>query len=120
MDVFVKIAERKIREAQLQGAFQNLPSKGRPLPQDTDSGVPRELRMCYKILKNAGVIPEELQIRKEMLRLKDLIQVCEQEDGRREHARKLSMMQLRLELLLQKNRKSLPAPYEARVGTRLT
>ena len=36
-------------------------------------GVPEHLRMGYKILKNAGVLPEEMQLKKEMVSLKTLL-----------------------------------------------
>ena len=56
-NTMAKIAEQKIREAQERGEFDNLPGRGRPLELDDDAGVPDDMRMAYKILKNAGVVP---------------------------------------------------------------
>ncbi len=115
MDVFGKIAERKIREALADGAFKDLPGKGLPLSPDEDGAVPSELKMAYKILKNAGVLPEELQVRKELLRLEDLIAICEDDGARREYKQKMTLMRLKLEILLEKSGKRLPSTYENRV-----
>lgn len=57
MDVFLNIAEEKIRQAIRNGDLDNIPGKGKPLQLEDLSMVPPELRMSYKILKNAGMIP---------------------------------------------------------------
>ena len=55
--VLQTIAEERIREAQEQGVFDNLPGQGAPLKESDDSNIPEELRMAYHILKNAGCVP---------------------------------------------------------------
>ena len=45
------IAENRIREAQQNGEFDNLPGMGKPLEFEDDSNIPEDLRMAYKILK---------------------------------------------------------------------
>ena len=50
------LAERKIEEAIERGDFDDLPGAGRPLDlDDLDPMLPEELRMAYRILKNAGM-----------------------------------------------------------------
>ena len=71
-----KIAEQRIREAMERGEFDNLPFHGKPIKLDALTGVPEHLRMGYKILKNAGVLPEELQLKKEIVSLKTLLEAC--------------------------------------------
>ena len=66
MDILASIAERKIREAMARGEFDNLPGKGKPIVQEDLSGVPEELRMAYKILKNAGFVPPEVELSNEI------------------------------------------------------
>ena len=61
MFAFELIAERKIEEALARGEFDGLPGEGRPLELDDDALVPEELRMAYRILKNAGFAPQEVQ-----------------------------------------------------------
>lgn len=56
-----ELVERRIEEARRQGAFDDLPGSGRPLELDDDRLVPEELRMAYRILKNAGLAPPEVE-----------------------------------------------------------
>ena len=55
------LAERKIAEAVSRGEFDDLPGAGRPLDLEDDALIPEELRMAYRILKNAGFTPKEVQ-----------------------------------------------------------
>ena len=68
------IAERKIREAQEKGEFDNLPGKGKPLQLEDDSQIPEELRLAYKILKNADCLPPELELKKDIIRMEEMLQ----------------------------------------------
>src|SRR5437764_5331320 len=83
MDILAKIAEQRIREAMERGEFDNLPFHGKPIKLDDLVGVPGHLRMGYKILKNAGILPEEMQLKKEMISLKDLLDACYDKAERR-------------------------------------
>ncbi|MFH0787052.1 MAG: DnaJ family domain-containing protein [Pseudomonadota bacterium] len=71
------IAERKIQEAIRNGELDNLPGKGQPLQLDDDSHIPEELRLAYKILKNADCLPPELELKKEIVVLRDLLRGME-------------------------------------------
>ena len=55
------IAEKKIAEALARGDFDDLPGRGRPLDLEEDPLVPEDLRMAYRILRNAGYVPEEVR-----------------------------------------------------------
>ncbi len=69
---FEAIVEQRIKKAQKQGAFEKLPGSGRPLEFD-DANVPNELRLSHKILKNAGFLPPEIELRKKISRTQDLM-----------------------------------------------
>ena len=58
--VIQSIAERRIEESMAKGDFDDLPGRGKPLELEDDSHVPPELRMAYKVLRNAGCVPPEL------------------------------------------------------------
>lgn len=77
--VFAIIAENRILEAEKNGVFENLPGMGQPLDLADDSAVPQDLRMAWKILKNAGCLPPEIEERKEIARLTDLLANCKDE-----------------------------------------
>lgn len=56
MDAITYIAEARIREAQEQGAFDNLPGTGQPIDLSAEADIPPEFRMAYTLLKNGGYI----------------------------------------------------------------
>lgn len=93
MDIFQKIAERKIREAIENGDFDNLRNSGKPMDLEDDLFVPEDLRCAYRVLRNAGCIPPELEIRKEIMNLKDLIETL---DDERERLRKIRELNFKI------------------------
>jgi hypothetical protein len=70
--MFELLAERKIAEAMANGEFDGLPGAGRPLDLGDDALIPEELRVAYRILKNAGYIPPEVQALNEIAALERL------------------------------------------------
>jgi len=92
------LIEAKIAEAQRAGAFDKLPGAGRPLDLDDDQLVPEDVRMAYRILKNAGFVPPEIEERKEAASLRTLIArtVADSPEKRRALAR-LALLDARLE-----------------------
>lgn len=93
------LAEQKIAEAMARGEFDDLPGKGKPLKVEDLSGVPEDLRMAYKLMKNAGYVPEEIQLQQEMVRLADLLAACEEGPEKQALKKQLSEQRLRLKLL---------------------
>ncbi|MDA2242478.1 DUF1992 domain-containing protein [Bacillus cereus group sp. Bc222] len=90
-------AERHIRDAQTKGEFDNLPGSGEPLVLDDDSHIPSELRAGYRLLKNAGCLPPELEQRKEAVELADLLKGIRKDDPRHgELCRRLALVELKL------------------------
>lgn len=106
MDIFTVIAENRIREAMSKGEFENLPCQGKPLEIDDLSHVPEELRAGYILLKNAGVLPEEIQLKKEIITLQKLIDCCyddRADDNEIKHLRrKLNEKMLRYDMIMEK------------------
>jgi len=107
MDIFNMIAERKISEAIQRGEFENLALKGTRLDLREASHIPAELQMGYHILKNAGVIPEELTLGKEIQSLRDLLANCVGTPEEPEVSRKLRNRLLQLNILLEKRGRSI-------------
>ncbi len=99
MYIFHKIAEQRIREAMEKGAFDNLEGKGKPLVFEDDSFVPPDLRMAYKILKNAGFLPPELQAEKEIKNAEDLLEAMSDERERYRQAKKLNVLIMKANML---------------------
>jgi len=61
MSTLDAIAERRIAEAQARGEFDDLPGAGAPLELGDDALVPEDLRAAYRVLRNAGFVPPELE-----------------------------------------------------------
>ena len=55
------IVEQRIQEAQARGEFDGLPGQGKPLELDDDRLVPQDVRVAYRILRNAGCVPPEVE-----------------------------------------------------------
>ncbi|WP_277678252.1 DnaJ family domain-containing protein [Gracilibacillus dipsosauri] len=102
MDVFAQLAEERIKKAIEEGEFDQLKGRGKPLKQDDLSHVPEDLRMGYRLLKNSGFLPEELQINKELVTLRDLIKSCDSESEKKRLEKKLTEKELRLRMLIEK------------------
>ena len=120
MDIFRVIAERKISEAMEQGEFSCLPGRGKPLVLSDDAWVPADLRIAYRILKNAGHIPPELEIRNEIISLRDLIERLDDDGERMKKLRALNFKIIQLEMMRKRplGLKNNPA-YEYRVMDRM-
>ena len=100
MDILATIAERKIRESMAQGEFDDLPGAGMPLAMDEElTGVPAELRMAYKILKNAGFVPPEVELRREIVSLREMLGTLEDDEKRRSVGRELDFKLLKLGMM---------------------
>ena len=90
-------AERHIRDAQRKGEFDELPGSGKPLVLDDDSHIAPELRAGYRLLKNAGCLPPELEQRREAVELSDLLNGIRHDDPRYfELSRRLALLELKL------------------------
>jgi hypothetical protein len=84
---FTKIVEGRIRKAQKKGEFENLEGTGEPLNLTDDQAVVEELRLAYKILKNADCLPPEIEIKKEIHQTEELL------DGMADTAEKYRTME---------------------------
>ena len=70
---FEKIVEKRILKAQKKGDFENLIGSGKPLKLNENYYIPEELRLAYKILKNADCLPPEIELKKEIKQTEDLL-----------------------------------------------
>ncbi len=102
MEAFYKIAERRIAEAMLNGEFDDLQGKGKPLIFDDDVFIPEDLRMAYKFLKSSGCIPPELEMRKEIVNLCSLMNTIDDDQERLKKIRELNFKLLKLNMTRKK------------------
>ncbi|MGW8272016.1 MAG: DnaJ family domain-containing protein [Thermodesulfovibrionales bacterium] len=90
MDILAVIAERKIQEAIERGELDSLPNAGKPLTCDDDAGIPQDLRMAYRILKNAGCVPPEIDLLRQIASLRELIECLDDDRERMRRVRELN------------------------------
>lgn len=102
MDIWAVIAEGKIKESIEKGEFKDLPGQGKPLQLQDLSHIPEELRVGYTLLKNAGVLPEEMELKKEIISLHKLISSCYDEEYRNSIQRKINEKILRFNIMMEK------------------
>ena len=74
MSPFDLLAERRIRDAQERGEFDDLPGSGRPLDLEDDLLVPEELRVAHRLLKNAGFVTPEPEMHHEIRSIERLLE----------------------------------------------
>ncbi len=106
MSIIARMAEEKIKRAINNGELDNLTGKGKPLYLEKNSAIPEELRTSYKILKNAGVLPEELEVKKEIVTLQNLLDCCYDDKEKLNLKKKLNENMLRYNILMERRGKS--------------
>jgi hypothetical protein len=97
--VFGRIAEERILEAQRRGDFDNLPGHGKPLQLEDDSHVPEDLRLAYKVLKNADCLPPELELKKEILTTEQMLGRITDEGEKYKQLKRLNFLVMKLNML---------------------
>jgi hypothetical protein len=117
---FEKIVEERIQQSIKNGDFNNLPGEGRPLKADDFSRIPEDLRLAYRILKNADCVPPEIDIKKEIIRTETLLECQIDEKQRYQTIRKLNFLIMKLNTM----RKGcvafeLPQKYENQIVDRI-
>lgn len=93
-----QLAEQRIAKAIEDGTLKVDGWKNKPLPLDDDSFVPDDLKMAYKILKNSGYVPPEVELRKEVQKLEDLIIITEDGHQRVKQMKKLDLLMRKIDL----------------------
>jgi hypothetical protein len=93
---FEKIVEERIKQAQEKGAFDNLSGSGQPLVFEDDRHVAEDLRLAYKILKNADCLPPEIEIKKEIQQTEALLAQMKNTESKYRILKKLNYLIMKL------------------------
>ncbi len=96
--IFDKIADEKIREAIENGEFDDLPGKGKPLRLEEDRHLPADLRLVFKILKNADCLPPEIELRKQIQTTEDLLAGMKDTKEKYRQIKKLNYLVMKLNM----------------------
>lgn len=98
---FNKIIEERIRMAQERGDFEDLPGAGKPIRFDDDSHIPEDLRMAYKVMKNADFIPPEIALKKQIQSTQELVASMPDSGEKYRAMRKLNYLVFKLNTMRQ-------------------
>jgi hypothetical protein len=94
-----KLVEQMIREAMEEGEFDDLEGTGKPVDLSAYFATPEEFRAGHSVMKNAGVLPEEMQLLKEAHSLRQELEQCDTEEERHKLKKSLDAKMLRYNLL---------------------
>jgi hypothetical protein len=100
---YEKIVEQRIKEAMEKGEFDDLPGKGKPVPIEDDSQVPEDLRLAYKLLKNADCLPPELLEKKEIRQMEDMLARVPDEKERYKLIKRINFKIMKLNVMGKKS-----------------
>jgi hypothetical protein len=96
MNAIERIAEQRIREACDRGEFDGLAGAGKPLDLEDDADVPPELRTAYRILKNSGFVPPEIELRRDIANAEQLLAQALTPADRQSANRRLEFLMVKL------------------------
>ena len=95
----LNIVEKKIMEAQRNGEFDDLPGRGEPMEYKEDRHIPGDLRLAYKILKNANCLPPEVEEKKKIRQMEDMLDNIPDEKEKYKLIKKINYKIMKLNML---------------------
>lgn len=113
------LAEQRIAEAQARGELDDLPGRGRPLDLGDDALVPEELRAAYRILKNAGFVPAEVESLRQIAELERLVGSAGDSDEKRRAVMRLDLLLASRDNSMHTSRTRTHARYRERLLAKL-
>ena len=117
---FERIVEERIRRAQQKGDFQNLDGRGLPIEFADDRHIPEDLRLAFKILKNADCLPAEVELKREIERTEDLLAGMTDARERYRTIRKINYLIMRVNALRKGSiALDMPPQYEQKLACRI-
>ena len=119
MNIMERIAEVKIREALERGDFNNLENAGKPLIFEDETWIPEDVRLTYRVLRNAGCVPPELELHRDIVTMKSLLGTIDDDAERIKKLRELNFKMLRFNVMRKRplNLQDFPE-YEEKVFAR--
>jgi hypothetical protein len=101
-----RIVEAAIQEAIARGEFENLPGQGKPVDLTEYFNTPEDVRVAGAMLKNAGMLPVELELLQEIMALKELVISSTEEAQKAIYRKILADKQLQFNLLVERSQRS--------------
>ena len=102
---FDKTVEAIIQEAMARGEFDNLSGRGKPVDLTEYFNTPEDVRVAQAMLKNAGMVPVEIELLQEIAALKELLGSARDETEKDKIRRMLAEKQLQFNLQLERRKR---------------
>ncbi|ANT62114.1 MULTISPECIES: DUF1992 domain-containing protein [Roseobacteraceae] len=90
----IDLINARIAKADAEGAFDNLPGAGKPLPACDDP----ENAVMTRILKDNGAVPEAVALRRQIAALRDELRETADRDERRRLIREMALLETKFEI----------------------
>jgi hypothetical protein len=119
MNSLESLVEQRISEAQERGEFDDLPGAGAPLELDDDRLVPEELRAAYRVLKNAGYVPPEVEALSDVRALEQTLQRAEEPDERRRLLARMNALLMRTPIGRRRGNLRIEEAYFGKIAEKL-
>jgi hypothetical protein len=96
MSWFSKLAEQQITKARLKGQLQGLEGEGKPLPERPgDAYISAGDAVGFRIMAEAGVLPEEITLKKQAAVLRAHLATLTDEAARKAVMSQLAQVEMR-------------------------
>jgi hypothetical protein len=96
---------QQLREAELTGELRAAPSFGKPMPSiEGYDETPQELRLPFKILKDAGVVPPEVELMQQLGAMRQRLAACDDPAEQRSLRQRISDQQQLIALRVERLR----------------
>ena len=98
---FDRIVEAIIKEAMERGEFEDLPGKGKPIDLTAYFDTPEEVRLAHSLLRNADMVPREVDLLKEIAELKQIPAALLDEKKKQEIQGQIEKKQIEFSLMME-------------------
>ncbi len=103
-----RLAERQIQKARLKGQLQGLEGEGKPLPdRPGDAFVSPGDAIGFRIMAEAGVLPEEITLKKQVAAQRAELAALTDDGARKTAMARLAQLEMRLAIAEESRRKFL-------------
>lgn len=104
-----KLLENQIQKALAEGKLRNLSGEGKPLPERPEEAyVDRAIAVAIRKMAEAGVVPEEFEIKKLLDAAKQTYREAHSEEERRVAMRSIADLQQRYNIAVEARRRFMP------------
>lgn len=88
----IHLINARIAEAEAEGAFDDLPGAGKPLPKCENP----ETALIDRVIRENGGVPEFVNLSRELARLREELRETGDRTRRRDIMKEMSMMEVRI------------------------